>query len=131
MKSQNKNEEPDKLLRLGPLLIWLLILSGLLIWNGFAFWPKAPSQASITYSEFIEQLNTDNVKRVYIDGDKITGAFEIPILWTPEGDEEDQLADEPKITFFSKEALIWEMIKLLGITLNSIKNQLNNGWFLV
>ncbi len=103
MKSQNKNEEPDKLLRLGPLLIWLLILSGLLIWNGFAFWPKAPSQASITYSEFIEQLNTDNVKRVYIDGDKITGAFEIPILWPPEGDEEDQVADEPKISFFSKQ----------------------------
>ena len=103
MKSQNKNEEPDKLLRLGPLLIWLLILSGLLIWNGFAFWPKAPSQASITYSEFIEQLNTDNVKRVYIDGDKITGALEIPILWPPEGDEEDQVADEPKISFFSKQ----------------------------
>ena len=103
MESQNKNKEPAKLLRLGPLLIWLLILSGLLIWNGLNFWPKAPSQASITYSEFIEQLKTDNVKRVYIDGDKITGAFEIPILWPPEGDEEDQVADEPKISFFSKQ----------------------------
>jgi len=102
MESQNKNEEPAKLLRLGPLLIWLLILSGLLIWNGLNFWPKAPSQASITYSEFIEQLKTDNVKRVYIDGDKITGAFEIPIIW-PRKSEEDQIASSPKTSFFSKQ----------------------------
>jgi len=102
MEPQKKNKEPDKISRLGPLLIWLLILSGLLIWNGLNFWPKTPSKASITYSEFVEQLKTDNVKTVYIDGDKITGAFQAPILW-PSKSEEDQTASKPKTSFFGKQ----------------------------
>ena len=107
MAPQNKNEGFVKSLRLGPILFWLIILSVLLIWNGLNFWPKAPSQAPITYSEFTEQLKTNNVKRVYIDGDKITGAFEAPILWPPEG-EEDQAATEPQVSFFRKQTKLAE-----------------------
>ncbi len=102
MKSQNKNGQQDKTFQLGPILFWLTILTILLLWNGFAFWPKAPSQASITYSQFIEQLKTDNVKTVFIDGDKITGAFEAPVFW-PSKNGEDQVVSNTKPTLFNKQ----------------------------
>lgn len=54
MEPQKKNEEPIKLLRLGSLLFWLLILRGLLICNGLNFWPKTPSQASMRLNRNFE-----------------------------------------------------------------------------
>lgn len=102
MDSQNKNEESKNLLKLGPLLFWLVILIILLLWNGFAFWPKETLQAPINYSQFIGQLKADNIKRVYIDGDKITGAFETPVLW-PVKNGEDQIYSNPDASFFGKQ----------------------------
>lgn len=102
MDSQNKNEEPSKFLRIGPLLFWLFILTILLLWNGFAFWPKTPSQAPIKYSQFVEQLKADNIKNIYVDGDKITGAFETPVFW-PAKNGEDQIISSPETSFFRRQ----------------------------
>ncbi len=97
----NKNEISTNL-RLGPILFWLVILTILLLWNGFAFWPRTASQAPINYSQFVEQLKTDNIKNVYIDGDKITGVFDSPIIW-PTKNLEDQDTSSAGKSFFSKQ----------------------------
>jgi len=102
MDSQDKNEESSNSLRLGPLLLWLVILIILLLWNGFAFWPKTPSQAPIKYSQFIKQLKADNIKNVYVDGDKITGAFDTPVFW-PTKNGEGQNESSPQTSFFRKQ----------------------------
>lgn len=102
MDSQNKKNQSGNSFRLGPLLFWLVILIILLLWNGFAFWPKPHLQATIKYSQFIEQLKADNIKNVYIDGDKISGVFDSPIIW-PTMSTEDQDASSPQRSFFRKQ----------------------------
>ncbi len=58
---------------------------GLLIWDVMWFWPKSQPQAAIPYTTFLAQVRADNVSKIHIIGDKITGAFVNPILWpTPE-----------------------------------------------
>ncbi len=101
MDSDNKNEKTTKI-RLGPILFWLVILTILLLWNGFAFWPRTPLQAPIKYSQFIEQLKADNIKKIYIDGDKITGVFVTAVFW-PSKIGEDEDASSPPTSFFRKQ----------------------------
>ena len=70
-----------------PPWVWWLVLLGLLIWNAIAFWPAgqklAPQTAAISYSEFVAQVEADNVARVEIQGQNIRGAFVQPIEWNP------------------------------------------------
>lgn len=94
MESQNRDEQPGRKLR--PFLIWLLILSALLVWNSYNLWPRLHSSVEIPYTVFIEQLNSDNVDRVSIDGDKISGSFVKPVLWTRQTKTGGNVAPEPK-----------------------------------
>ncbi len=58
---------------------------GLLIWDVMWFWPKSQPQAAIPYTTFLAQVRADNVSKIHIVGDKITGDFVDPIVWpTPE-----------------------------------------------
>ncbi len=55
--------------------IWWVILAGLLVWNIITLLPSASQQVDISYSGFLAQVKSDNVKRVQIKGDSITGTF--------------------------------------------------------
>ncbi len=67
------------------LLLWWLIFMGLLAWNVLSFWPKSHPEVTIPYTTFLAQVRADNVAKVHIDGDEITGLFVKPILWPPAG----------------------------------------------
>ncbi len=63
------------------LWLWWLIFAALLVWNLFAWWPSQHNTASIPYSTFLAQVRADNVAKVHIAGDDITGEFVKPLLW--------------------------------------------------
>jgi cell division protease FtsH len=94
MESQNRDEPQGRKLR--PLLIWLLILSALMIWNWYNLWPQLRSNVAIPYSVFIEQIKIDNVNRVHIDADKISGSFVKPVVWPRQTENEGNVASKPK-----------------------------------
>jgi cell division protease FtsH len=58
-----------------------LIFAGLLAWNLFAWWPSQTNTVNIPYSTFLAQVRTDNVSKVHIVGDDISGDFIKPLLW--------------------------------------------------
>ncbi len=60
---------------------WWVIAIGLLLWNVFAFLPKAGSEVTIPYSTFLNQVSSGNVTSVQISGTQITGQFVKPVLW--------------------------------------------------
>jgi cell division protease FtsH len=60
---------------------WIL-LALLVLWNVALLWPLAQSsqpQLGLSYSSFLAQVRTDNVRTVTIAGDAITGTFVKPI----------------------------------------------------
>jgi cell division protease FtsH len=59
--------------------IWWIIAIGLLIWNIISFLPKSQPSISLSYSDFIKQVNANNVAQVQISGSEITGVFVKPI----------------------------------------------------
>lgn len=59
--------------------VWWIILIGLLIWNAFILWGPSAKQAPLPYTEFVQQVQADNVKRVQIKGDAITGELVKPL----------------------------------------------------
>ncbi len=61
--------------------IWWLILLGLLVWNIFLFFPTSRPEVTIPYSTFLAQVRANNVTKVHISGDEITGTFAKPFLW--------------------------------------------------
>jgi cell division protease FtsH len=63
------------------LLFWWLIFAALLAWNLFAWWPSQSDIVNIPYSTFRAQVRADNVSKVHIVGDDITGEFVKPLLW--------------------------------------------------
>ena len=65
------------------LWFWWLALTALLIWNAIALWPRSTPEVDVPYSTFLEQIRADNVSKVHIIGDGITGAFAKPLLWPP------------------------------------------------
>ncbi|NOX60916.1 MAG: ATP-dependent zinc metalloprotease FtsH [Chloroflexi bacterium] len=85
-RSSRPNERGSAFDRVPP-WVWWLVLLALLVWNGFAFWPMskalAPEIARIPYSEFLAQVDANNVARVEIEGQTIRGAFIQPISWSP------------------------------------------------
>jgi cell division protease FtsH len=74
-----QQSEPPK--RLFPNWFWWVIFVGLLAWNIASFWPKSVPEINIPYSTFIQQVQNDNVAKVQIVGDEITGSFIKPIVW--------------------------------------------------
>ncbi len=61
--------------------IWLAVLIGLMIWNFIAFWPKESAEIQIPYSTFLDQVRADNISKVTISGDAISGSFQKPFKW--------------------------------------------------
>jgi cell division protease FtsH len=61
--------------------LWWLIFAALMAWNLFAWWPSQSSIVSIPYSTLLSQVRANNVSRVHIVGDDITGEFVKPLLW--------------------------------------------------
>ena len=63
------------------LLFWWILIGALLIWNLFSLWPRAHPEVDIPYSTFLAEVQANNVSKVHIVGDGITGNFERPFLW--------------------------------------------------
>ena len=76
------------------LLFWWLIFAALLAWNLFAWWPSQSDIVNIPYSTFLAQVRTDNVSKVHIVADDITGDFVRPLLW-PEKQKARPVAAAP------------------------------------
>jgi cell division protease FtsH len=69
----NPNNKPR--LRV-PGWIWWILLAGLLIWNIFALAnPFAAGPSSVTYSDFIAQVQADNISQVTLQDRNVTGTF--------------------------------------------------------
>jgi cell division protease FtsH len=60
---------------------WWLVLGILLAWTVLSLWPRSNPKVNIPYSTFLEQVRADNVSKVHIVGDSITGTFVKPFLW--------------------------------------------------
>ncbi len=60
---------------------WWVVLLVLLAWNAWSFLLPGQPVAKVPYSAFLAQVHDDNVTRVKIVGDQITGAFAHPIAW--------------------------------------------------
>jgi cell division protease FtsH len=67
-----------------------------MIWNWYNLWPQLRSNVAIPYSVFIEQIKIDNVNRVHIDADKISGSFVKPVVWPRQTENEGNVASKPK-----------------------------------
>jgi len=115
MGSQIKDDKSSSKIRISTFLFWLLILVILLIWNGLNLWPKSESRVSLPYSVFIEQLKTDNISNVNMDGDKITGSFLNPVLWPREAESEDKPAAKRWYLIFSEKTEPREYSEFLTI----------------
>jgi cell division protease FtsH len=64
------------------LWFWWLIFAALLAWNLFAWWPsQSATTVTIPYSTFLTQVRTNNVAKVHIVTDDISGKFVKPLLW--------------------------------------------------
>ncbi len=82
LTSKRPPREPDSRQQLRQnLWLWWLIFASLLVWNLFAWWPSRSSVVSIPYSTFLDQVRENNVSKVHIVGDDITGEFVTPLLW--------------------------------------------------
>ena len=62
------------------LISWLIFL-GLAIWNLMIFWPKANPEVEIPYTTFLEQVRSDNIAKIHIVGNQITGTFIKEFKW--------------------------------------------------
>jgi cell division protease FtsH len=67
------------------LIIWVLIPIFLIIWNVVALWPKAHPEVTIPYTVFLAQVRSDNVAKVHVVGDAITGSFVKALAWPEPG----------------------------------------------
>lgn len=79
-QEQQKEPQQQQMPRIP--LFWWLVLIALLVWNIMTFWPRTHLRvADIPYSAFLAQVRVDNVSKIQISGDKITGSFVKPFLW--------------------------------------------------
>ena len=85
------------------LLLWWLLIGALLIWNLVSLWPRAHPEADIPYSAFLAEVRADNVSKVHIVGDGITGIFAKPLLW-PRPETNAAAKSEPQTSRSEKPA---------------------------
>ena len=64
------------------LIMWGFILFPLMAWIIFVFSATAHPKADIPYTVFLAQVRADNVSKVHIVGDAITGSFVKPLQWS-------------------------------------------------
>jgi cell division protease FtsH len=60
--------------------LWLIWL-GLIVWNVMTFWPRPHPEARIPYTTFLAQVRANNVAKVGIADDEISGSFVKPFVW--------------------------------------------------
>jgi len=79
------------------LWFWWLVSAALLVWSLFSMWQGPSSEVvDIPYSTFLEQLRADNVSKVHLAADVITGSLVKPLLWPrPERKIESKPAKAP------------------------------------
>jgi len=116
MESEKNDKQPRR--KLWPFLIWLLILAFIIVFNRHMFMPESQPRAEIPYSTFIEQLKSDNVKEVTIDGDKIDGSFKKSVSKPESAETKEKTSTEPKSytdfrTIFPKEIGDTNLLPLL------------------
>ncbi|HTY54763.1 MAG TPA: ATP-dependent zinc metalloprotease FtsH [Candidatus Binataceae bacterium] len=63
------------------LMFWWLLIGALLAWNLFSLWPRAHPEVEIPYSTFLSEIRANNISKVHIVGDSITGFFIKAFLW--------------------------------------------------
>ncbi|MGH7815422.1 MAG: ATP-dependent zinc metalloprotease FtsH [Candidatus Binataceae bacterium] len=81
-KPQGKG--PEKPPQISPLfMVFWLAVTVLLLWNLWSTWNRTNPTADIPYSNFLGQVRANNVAKVDITGDGITGDFAQAILWPP------------------------------------------------
>ncbi|HVB80671.1 MAG TPA: ATP-dependent zinc metalloprotease FtsH [Candidatus Binataceae bacterium] len=82
---QRKKPEPKPQISRS-LWFWWFASSVLLVWSLFNLWTGPPSGVvDIPYSTFLEQVRADNVSKIHIAADAITGTFVKPLLWPKPG----------------------------------------------
>ncbi len=68
-----------------PTWLWWVLLVGLLAWNAYALLvPKAPPAAALNYTDFLNQVQANNVAAVTISGQQVDGTFKKEVLWPPQ-----------------------------------------------
>jgi cell division protease FtsH len=60
-------------------LLWWVVLLALLLWNLASLWPRGQTEAELTYSAFIDQVEQDHVASVIIQESEIRGEFTEPL----------------------------------------------------
>lgn len=90
--------DPDQRQRLRQnLWVWWLIFAALMVWNLFTWWPSQTNIATVPYSTFLAQVRANNVSKVHIVGDDISGDFVKPLLW-PEPNQKAAAPAPPHAT---------------------------------
>jgi cell division protease FtsH len=77
------------------LWFWWLIFGALVAWNLFAWWPSQSDIVNVPYSTFLTQVRSDNVSKVHIVGDDISGQFVKPLLWPAPKPEARPVTEPP------------------------------------
>jgi cell division protease FtsH len=75
---------------------WWVFLIVLAIWTVLSLWPHPQLRARLPYTTFLAQVRANNVSRVHIVGDSITGVFVRPIPWTPQPQGESKPSEAGK-----------------------------------
>ncbi len=85
-------------------LIWWLVMAGLMAWNVVTFWPKTNPEVTLPYTTFLDQVRSDNVAKVQVTGDEITGTFIKAFRWpeaapsTPPAQSPETVESKPPVT---------------------------------
>jgi cell division protease FtsH len=58
---------------------WWVIMGALLIWNVYSYFPRAKPNLPLPYSDFLTQVDKNNVASVQLSGSEITGTLINPI----------------------------------------------------
>jgi cell division protease FtsH len=75
-KTDDPNNPNNKPRMRVPGWVWWILLAGLLIWNIFALAnPFAAGPSSVTYSDFLAQVQANNVSQVTLQDRNVTGTF--------------------------------------------------------
>ncbi len=69
-------QQPNNRSRFPTWIIWVVLGGFALYYVYVLFWPHTTAQLSVPYSDFIVQVNANNVKSVTLEGQSVTGTFD-------------------------------------------------------
>lgn len=64
--------------------LWWVALLALMIWNAVSLLPLGEPEVDLPYSDFVAQIEADNVSTVTISGSDISGKFDEAVSWPPD-----------------------------------------------